>query len=111
MGYKFSKKYEINYQDVDYQLRGKLPSIVNFFCDVGTTQSEELGEDINTLKEKGYAWVFYKYDINMYTYPKYRETINIETEAVGFNRFYAYRRYKIISSSGEIYGEAMALFF
>ena len=65
----FSKKYEINYYDVDCNLKCKLASIVNFLCDVGNSQSESLGETIDCLTEQNFAWVFFKYDIKVNKYP------------------------------------------
>jgi len=111
MAIKFSKEYEINYYDVDYKLKCKLSSIVNFLCDIGNEQAESVGDTIENLTERNSAWVFYKYDIRMTEYPKYREVINIETTPAGFNKFYAFRNYKITKSNGEVIGEAVALFF
>lgn len=111
MAKNFTKKYEINYYEVDSRLKCKLSSIVNFLCDVGTNQSEVLGDTVEKLIEKNFAWVFYKYDIKMYKYPHYRDVISVTTEPIGFNRFYAHRKYYIRSEEGEVIGEAIALFF
>jgi len=111
MAKSFTKKYEINYHDADCNLKCKLSTIVNFLCDVGTNQSESLGDTIEKLMENNSAWVFYKYDINMFKYPNYRDVISIKTEPIGFNKFYAFRKYYIMSEEGELLGEAVALFF
>ncbi|MBD7913115.1 MULTISPECIES: acyl-ACP thioesterase domain-containing protein [Clostridium] len=111
MAKSYTKKYEVNYHDSSYKLKCKLSSIVNFLCDVGTNQSEVLGDTIEEMMAKNYAWVFYKYDISMYKYPSYRDVISITTEPIGFNKFYAYRKYYIRSEEGELLGEAVALFF
>lgn len=111
MAKSYSKKYEINYYDVDYSLRCKLSSLVNFFCDVGNAQSESLGDDIDKLMKDGMAWVFYKYDIKINEYPKYRDVIEVETVPLSFNRFYAHRGYKIKNKEGIVIGEGTALFF
>ena len=111
MASKYTKIYDINYNDVDPKLRCRISSIINFICDISTNQSEVLGDSIESLKNKNYAWVFYKYDIKIYKYPMYREKISITTEPYGFKKFYAYRKYTIKNCNGEIIGEAMALFF
>ncbi len=111
MSKKYSKSYEIRYQDVDYTLKCKVASIMNFLCDIGNSQSEEVGDTIEHLTESRVAWVFYKYDIKINKYPKYRDIITIETQSIGFKKFYAYRGYTIKSSEGEVLGEAVALFF
>lgn len=107
----YSKNYEINYYDVDYGLRCKLSSIMNFLGDVGNSQAESLGETIESLYKNNCAWVFYKYDIKINEYPKYRDIITVETEPAGFKKFYAFRKYRIKNSEGKVIGEALALFF
>lgn len=111
MGKIFNKEYEINYHDVDTNLNCKLTSIINFICDVGTRQSESIGGGMEYCKKNNCAWVFYKYDINMYRYPKFGETISLTTQAIGFKRFYGLRKYYIKDSQGILIGEALALFF
>ena len=111
MSLVYRKKYEINYYDVDYKLNCKLPSLANFFCDIGNNQSESLGDTIEVLTEKNMAWVFYQYDIKVYEYPRYREVVNIETKATGFKKFYANRGYRVINEDGKLLAEATALFF
>ncbi|MCR4943305.1 MAG: acyl-[acyl-carrier-protein] thioesterase [Clostridium sp.] len=107
----YTKTYDINYSDVDPNLKCRISSILNFICDVGTNQSEVLGDTIEKLTNKDYVWVFYKYDVQMYSYPSYREKISITTEPFGFKKFYAYRKYTIKNEQGELIGEAVALFF
>ena len=111
MAKKYTKTYDINYSDVDSKLRCRISSIINFICDIGTNQSEVLGDTIESLKKKNIAWVFYKYDIKIYKYPMYREKISITTEPFGFRKFYAYRNYLIKNEKGEVLGETMAIFF
>ena len=111
MAKKYTKTYDINYSDVDSKLRCRISSIINFICDIGTNQSEVLGDTIESLMKKNIAWVFYKYDIKIYKYPMYREKISITTDPFGFRKFYAYRNYVIKNEEGEVLGEAMAIFF
>lgn len=107
----FTKKYEIHYYEVDYKLRCKLSSIIDFICDVGTHQSESIGGGMEYCTNNNCAWVFYKYDIKMYRYPRFGETISLSTTPVGFKKFYGLRKYVIIDDKNEIIGEALALFF
>ena len=111
MALKYSKDYEINYYDVDSNLKCKLSSLVNFFCDIGNAQTEYLGETIDDLLAKNVAWVFYKYDIKIYEYPKYRDKIKVQTIPAAFNKFYAYRRYSVFNEEGKLLAEGIALFF
>ena len=111
MSKSFTKKYEIHYYEVDSKLRGKLSSIINFICDIGTQQAEYFGGGIDYCTKNNCAWVFYKYDITMYRYPMFGETVSINTEIVGVKKFYALRKYSIFDEQDKLIGEALALFF
>lgn len=111
MNKTFTKKYEIHYYEVDYKLRCKLSSIINFICDVGTQQSESVGGGMEYCLKNNCAWVFYKYDIKMYRYPRFGETITLSTTPIGFKKFYGLRKYVIKDEENNIIGEALALFF
>ena len=111
MGIRYEKQYEINYYDVDIKLRCKVTAMMNFFGDIGTSQSEHLGVGLDFLTERNCAWVFYKYDINIIKYPKYGDKVKVTTEATGFKKFYAYRDYLILDEDGQILVKATALFF
>lgn len=111
MGKNFTKKYEIHYYEVNSKMRCKLPAIINFLEDIGTQQSEKLGGGIEYCKKNNCGWVFYKYDIKIYRYPIFGETISITTEPVGFKKFYGLRKYIIKDEKDTLIGEGTALFF
>ncbi|EHI96936.1 acyl-ACP thioesterase [Clostridium sp. DL-VIII] len=111
MSKDFTKKYEIHYYEVDAKLKCKLSSVIDFICDVGTQQSESLGGGIEFCEKNNCAWVFYKDDIKMYRYPNFGETITINTQPIGFKKFYGLRKYTIADEKNNIIGEASALFF
>ena len=107
----YTKQYEVMYRDVNYKLKCKLSTIVDLFCDVGNLHAEAVGDTIEFQLSHGCAWVFYKYDIKIHRYPKYRDKIYVTTMPVGFKKFYAFRKYLIKSEDGELLAEATALFF
>lgn len=111
MSKNFTKKYEIHYYEVDAKLRCKLSSIIDFIGDIGTQQSESLGGGIEFCAKNSCAWVFYKDDIKIYRYPIFGETITINTQPIGFKKFYGLRKYTIMDAKNNLIGEASALFF
>lgn len=110
LGKKFEKEYEVHYYEVNYRLECKIATIINYFCDLGTKQSEELGVGIEYLTKRNLAWVFYKYDIKFKRYPKYGEKIKVVTIPAAFRKFYASRLYEIYDSEGEKIVEAEGIF-
>ena len=111
MGIVFEKEYEINYYNLDNNLKCKITSILDFFCDIGMHQSEELGVGVEPLLNKNLTWVFYKYNIKMKRYPGYGEIMRIITKPTGFKKFYAFREYSIIDEKDNLIGEGKSLFF
>ena len=107
----YTKTYEINYYDVDYKLKCKMSSIINFICDVGTHQSESVGGGMKYCEDNNCAWVFYKYDIKVKRYPKFGEKIRVVTSASSFKKFYASRLYEIYDENNEriVEGEGILL--
>lgn len=111
MAKSYTKQYEVLYRDVDRNLTCKLSTMVDIFCDIGNAQAESVGDSIDFQLSHGCTWVFYKYDITVHKYPKYREKLNVTTIPVGFKKFYAFRKYIIKNEEGEVLAEALALFF
>ena len=106
----FEKEYEVHYYEVNSRLESTITSIINYFSDIGTKQSEELGVGIKYMLEKEFTWVFYKYDIKVNKMPKYGEVLKIKTKPAGFKKFYALRKYEILNNDNEKLVEGEAIF-
>ena len=103
------RDYNIHYYEVDIHKRALMTSIIDYLGDMAMYQSEVLGVGIEHLKENKSAWVLYKWDITMESYPLLNETIKIKTFAYSFNKFYAYRKYEIIDAQGNKIGYASSV--
>ncbi|MBC2582201.1 acyl-[acyl-carrier-protein] thioesterase [Clostridium sp. DJ247] len=105
------KEYEIQYYDIDYSGRLLMSSLMRYLGDIATRQSEDIGIGIDYLKEKGIAWVIYKWSIKIDRCPKYGEKIKIKTIPYSFRKFYAYRTFEIIDDDGKTIGKADSIWF
>ena len=101
MSNKFSKQYTINIYDVDANYKCKYSSLMNYLWDVVVSQSDALGETDHGLVNNC-VWVLLKYDLNILEYPKFRDTITVETDIVGIKKLYGYRSFTIKNSEGQI---------
>lgn len=110
-GFVYEKEYEVHYYEIDFKGKALITSIVDFLGDIATKQSEELGVGIEFLKEKGLAWVLYKWNIDMYKYPNYGDKIIIKTQPCAMKKFYAYRKFEILTTEGEVLGKAESVWF
>ena len=100
------RNYSIHYYEVDIHKRVYITSIMNYLGDMAMYQSEALGVGMEYLKENKMAWVIYKWDITMESYPLLNENIKVETFAYSFKKFFAFRKYKIIDGVGNEIGHA-----
>lgn len=111
MGKIAEKEYEIHYYEVDYKRRVLLTSIMNYFNDICTEQSEKLGISIDYMRENRIAWIIYKWDIDIDRYPVYGERVRVRTEPYSFRKFYAYRKFEIEDEAGRIIVSARTVWF
>ncbi|MCJ7689331.1 MAG: thioesterase [Clostridiaceae bacterium] len=103
------RNYNVHYYEVDIHKRALITSIIDYLGDMAMYQSEMLGVGIDHLKENKIAWVLYKWDITMESYPLLNETIKVKTFAHSFRKFYAYRKYEIIDARGNKIGYASSV--
>lgn len=97
----FEQEYRIHYYEIDYKKRALITSLMNYFDDVATCQSEKLRVGIDYLRERNLAWMLYKWDIDIYKYPVFGERVIVRTAPHSFYKFYAYRWFEILSQKGE----------
>ena len=105
------RDYNIHYYEVDIHKRALMTSIINYLGDMAMYQSEILGVGIEHLKKNNLAWVLYKWDITMDSYPLLNETIRVETYPYSFRKFYAYRKHEIFDVEGNRIGYASSVWF
>jgi medium-chain acyl-[acyl-carrier-protein] hydrolase len=103
------RNYNIHYYEVDIHKRALITSIIDYLGDMAMFQSETLGVGIDHLRENKMAWVLYKWDITMESYPLLNETIKVKTFAYSFRKFYAYRKYEIYDVGGNIIAYASSV--
>ncbi|WP_297631514.1 acyl-ACP thioesterase domain-containing protein [uncultured Clostridium sp.] len=106
MGKPFFKDYKINIYDVDCRHYCKFSTLVDYLWDVVIEQSDALGETKEGFVHNDCVWVLLKYDINIYKYPKFKDTVTVSTEVIGYKKVYGYRHYTIKDSDGNLLAEA-----
>ncbi|MBU5592768.1 acyl-[acyl-carrier-protein] thioesterase [Clostridium sp. MSJ-4] len=104
----FKKEYKINIFDVDSEHKCKFSSLVDFLWDVVISQSDYLGETKEGFVHNQCIWVLLKYDITIYEYPEFRDTITVDTKVLGTKKFYGYRQNIIKNSEGKVIGEVFS---
>lgn len=96
----------IRYSEVDHNAQLTLPSLVNYFQDCSTFQSEDLGVGMQWLKDQQKAWVLSHWRVIVERYPMLNETVTVGTFASRFKGLMAHRNFFMADESGELIAKA-----
>ncbi|MFC3931218.1 acyl-ACP thioesterase domain-containing protein [Streptococcus dentapri] len=102
MGKRFKVNYRIPFYESDINHQIKLPHLLSFALQVSGLQSEELGNTDEFILEKyNLVWVITDYELEIERLPNYAETIEVETEAIAYNKLFCYRKFFIYGQDGQ----------
>ena len=96
--YYFTSK--VRYSETDEMGNLTLQAILDYFQDVSTFQSEELGVGVHELRKRKLFWVLNAWQIVVFRYPKLGETINVATFPYAFKGFLGLRNFFLEDESG-----------
>lgn len=97
----YSFDTRVRYSETDAAGNLTLEAILDYFQDVSTFHSEELGIGIDYLEEHHLAWVLTSWQIVVERYPKYCEHIKVATFPYDFKGFMGNRNFFIEDASGK----------
>lgn len=96
--YSFDSR--VRYSEVDRNLSLDIFSMINYFQDCSTFQSEDLGVGIAYLKDRHRIWLMHAWQIVISRFPKLGERITVGTWAYDFKSMYGYRNFIIQNEDG-----------
>lgn len=88
-------KSRIRFSETDKNKKLSLPSIVDYFQDSSTFQTEELGVGFSYLEPRGLTWVLSYWQIIIDEYPALGEEISVGTLPYDFKSFMGKRNFFI----------------
>lgn len=98
----YSFNGRVRYSEVDREGFLTLASILDYFQDCSSFQSEELQVGIEFLAEKQVAWVLSSWQVEVKRYPAHGEKIIVSTWPYDFNGFFGYRNFTMKEEDGGI---------
>lgn len=91
--YSFSSR--VRYSEVDIHQKLDLVSVINYFQDCSTFQSEDIGVGLEYLNKRNRVWILNSWQIVINRFPSLGENITIGTWAYDFKSMYGYRNFII----------------
>lgn len=104
MAYQFESR--VRYSEMDTGHRLTLTSIVDYFQDCSTFQSEACGNGLDFLAAKNRVWMVLSWQIDILRRPLLGEKITVQTWPYDFKAFYGYRNFALLDEAGGYLGKA-----
>ncbi len=98
--YSFNSR--VRYSEVDKDKQMDLYSIINYFQDCSTFQSEDIGKGLEYLEANKRVWLMNAWQIIVNRFPTLGEEITISTWAYDFKNMYGYRNFMIKDSKDQV---------
>ena len=96
----FSRNYLVHYYEIGRDFRLTLPALMHYFEDIATLHSESQGLTLEHYIKAGTVFMLAKWDISIRYWPRFNESIRIETRPTSFRKFLANREYDVYASDG-----------
>ncbi|MDK2809186.1 MAG: hypothetical protein PWP24_1923 [Clostridiales bacterium] len=102
-------KSRVRYSEIGPDKHLTLPSIINYFQDCSTFQSEALGVGLAYLEKEHRAWILNSWQINIADYPYLGDDITISTWAYDFKGTYGNRNFLLKGANDTVYASANSI--
>ena len=99
---KYSFDSCVRFSEVGEDQKLTLGSVINYFQDCSTFQSESLGAGVEFLRKQHRVWVLSSWQVVIERYPALCEKIRITTWAYGFKRFLGNRNFTMEDEAGNV---------
>lgn len=105
----YSFESRIRYSECDSECKLRLESLLDYFQDASTFQSEELGAGFAYLAPRNLVWVLASWHIDIKRYPKLGEKVIVGTHPHDFKGFLGSRNFCMMTEQGEMLAKANTL--
>ncbi|MCC9169131.1 acyl-[acyl-carrier-protein] thioesterase [Pontibacter harenae] len=102
-------EFIVKSSEVDLHGQATVPALVSYLQEAAWDNTATLGISLYDLLEQGLTWVLQRLRLEMFRYPKHRDSVTIETWASGRERVFLHRDFRIYSSEGELLGQATSV--
>ncbi|MDM8159798.1 thioesterase [Labilibaculum sp. K2S] len=103
---KYRETFQIGSFDTDLNGRAKLTSICNYFQEIAGHHVDLINQGIDDLKANNLAWILSRLKVQIFSTPKWKDNIDIETWSIGADGLFGNREYRIYNMKGDVIGQA-----
>lgn len=100
------EKFRIRANEVDVRHRLTVTALVNFLQESAMHNVEEIGLPMQVLHKKNLGWILSRLHLRVSYYPKEMEEIQVQTCAYAFEKYQAYRDFRVYNAKNELIATA-----
>jgi acyl-ACP thioesterase len=98
----------VHYYEINSSRQASPITVLKYFEEVAARQSEECGYGLGELMSRGLIWILTNWSMQVLRYPGWMEDIFVETRVCSFERFYAFREFKITDKNKNVLATAVS---
>ncbi len=102
----WTEDFKIRAYEAGVNGRVSIQSIVNYLLESASNHAAHMEVSVQKLFEMNLTWVQSRFHVRMYDYPRWPETVRVETWPAVKDSFYALRDYRLLNSKGKEVGVA-----
>ena len=102
----WTEDYKIRAYEAGVNGRVSIQAIVNYLLESASNHAAHMDVSVRRLFEMNLTWVQSRFHVRMYDYPRWPETVRVETWPAIKDSFYAIRDYRLRDSAGTEIGVA-----
>lgn len=95
MNETFTLTTQVSYRDVDRTEVLSLPGVFRFLQEAAIRHANEFDTGTRAMVTRGETWVLNRMAVNIARYPRFEETLRIETWSSGIKGFKGYRDFRV----------------
>ncbi len=107
--YQFQSR--IRYSELNKDKLLGVDSLLDYFQDCSTFQSEEIGRGMEYLEGRNLAWLMNYWQVVFNRFPTLGENVTIGTWPYAFDRLFGYRNYLMLGEGGDVLACANTVWF
>ena len=86
--------------------RLSVPALMNLMQESANRNATEYGIGIADLASRGFGWMLMRFNLRMYDYPRYGQSIRLLTYPTVVEKYFIYRDFRVLADDGTLLADA-----
>lgn len=98
----YTKNFEVIFSDINQNNQLSNRGILRMMQEIAMMHSDSLGYGLNNVEETGFAWLLLNWKLKVFSRPKWKTILTINTWSRSMNPLFAYRDLEIYDDENNI---------